>query len=147
MSSNIISIMNDFFTDDSFNSTVRPFVSRSISMAPALNVKEFYDRYEIYLKAPGLEPENFKVEINDKIVNISYEENTDNAQTTEQTDEGSYIRYEYATHETFMRSMMLAKTVDKSTIEAEYEKGILMVKINKVPEVQPHRVEVRVKGK
>ena len=146
MSSNIISIMNDFFTDDSFNSTVRPFVSRSISMAPALNVKEFDDRYEIYLKAPGLEPENFKVEINDKIVIISYQDMAEKAES-EQADEGSYIRYEYATHETFMRSMLLAKTVDKNSIEAEYEKGILMVKINKVPEVQPHRVEVKVKGR
>lgn len=145
MSSNIISLMNDFFTDDSFNSTVRPLMSRSISMAPALNVKEFDNRYEIFLKAPGLEPDKFKVEINDKILNISYE-HTDNNSDIEEADQGSFIRYEYATHESFMRSVMLAKTVDKATIDAEYEKGILKVSIHKVPEAQPHRVEVKVKG-
>jgi HSP20 family protein len=144
MSNNLISLVNDFMMDDSFTSFMRPVVSRPTVMAPAMNLQEYDTKYVLKLKAPDLDAEHFSVEINDKILTISYQSNDEGV---EESHKGEYLKYEWSTYQKFSRSVILSKSVDKESIEAEYEKGILIVEVQKTPEAQPKKISVKVKGK
>ncbi len=139
MSSNLLTLMDSFFDD--FRPVVASSVSRAVSTAPALNVREYKDKYEISLTIPGIDSKKIKIELVDRLLNINY--NHDD-QVKEKTDAGELIRQEYK-HYSFTRSVSLPKNVDESSIEAESENGILKIKINKLPESQPKAVEIKIK--
>ncbi len=147
MSSNLISLVNDFMMEDSFASFMRPVVSRPTVMAPAMNLQEYDDKYVLKLKAPDLDAEHFSVEINDKVLTISYQSSDEVVNESNEAGKGEYLKYEWSTYQKFSRSVILSKSVDKESIEAEYEKGVLIVDVKKTFEAQPKKISVKVKSK
>jgi HSP20 family protein len=132
---NLLTIMDDFFND------MRPLttgVTRAVYSSPALNVTEFKDRYEIKLFVPDLDPQKVKIELADKILNISY---TDETETKDEAEDGTLIREEYRQF-SFSRSLNLPKNVDESSIKAKSSRGTLLITVNKTPETQPKNVQV-----
>lgn len=126
---------------DNFFDEFRPITSqvgRWVSTSPALNIKEFKDRYEISLAVPGIDTSKIKVELNEQILTISYTHEEE--QEKEETD---YLRYEYKAS-SFSRSVALPKHVDTDSIKAGSAKGVLTVIVNKSPESQPKTIEIKV---
>jgi HSP20 family protein len=136
-SNNLLNIMDGFFDDFSPVTFVRP------SSTPALNVEEYDDRYEINLAIAGINPEKVTVELSNKNLTISYQHNEENQ---EADAKGKMLRQEY-NHYSFTRSVTLPKDVDETSIEAESSHGILKVIVQKIPEVQPKVVQVKVRTK
>jgi HSP20 family protein len=128
--------------DQFFDDGVRPMaytIGRNLSSAPALNVKEHKDRYEITLAVPGIDANKAKVELKENILTISYEDKMEDVQK-----EGDMVRQEYSEYVSFTRSLSLPKNVDENSIKAKYGKGILAIHINKLPEAQPRSVNIEV---
>ncbi len=130
--SNLQTIMDSFFDD------VRPLVYRqanSLSL-PALNVKEFDDKYEVTLTIPGIDASKIKIELVEKVLNITYNH------TEEVKDEKSnLIREEYKQF-SFTRSLTLPRSVDATSVKANSKNGILTILITKSPESQPKVIEI-----
>ena len=80
------SIFNDFFDTD--------WMEKANSTAPAINVFETENSYEVELAAPGLTKEDFKVNVDsdDNLV-ISMEKKIDNS---EKDKKGRYLRREFS---------------------------------------------------
>lgn len=102
---------------------------------PAVNISENKDNYLIELAAPGLEKNDFKIDLDNNVLTISSEKK----QEHEEKDE-HIMRREFS-YETFSRSFSLPEGVDAENIKATHKDGILKVFLPKSEEakVKPAR--------
>jgi len=107
---------------------------------PAVNVKENKDAFQLEVAAPGLEKKDFKLNVEDNLLTISYEKQT----STEHNSEDTKIhRQEFSTR-SFKRTFTLDEKIDAEKIQAKYENGILSVTLPKKEEVKitPKAIEI-----
>jgi HSP20 family protein len=129
--SNILTIMDSLFDD------VRPVLYRQANILAlrALNVTEFDNRYEITITIAGIDPNQIKLELADKVLNISYEDTGE----TSSVEKHTVLRQEYK-QSSFLRSVTLPKNVDQNSVKAKSKQGILTVVIDKTPETMPKQI-------
>ena len=132
--SSIPSLLNDFLTDDWFNSSLMNWRSEGASM-PAVNVKESNDDFKIEVAVPGMKRDDFKVELDNNILTIS---SSKEDKREEKDPDGEYTRREFS-YQSFQRSFSLPESkVEGGKISAKYTDGILYVTV-------PKREEAKVK--
>ncbi len=130
-SNSLPGLLDDFFTKDLFDWNNSNF-SNAGSTLPAVNVKETPESFEVEMAAPGMQKEDFKVELNNNILTISSEKEYEN----QQNESEKYSRKEFS-YQSFQRSFHLSKeAVDADNIEAKYENGVLRLRIPKREEVK-----------
>lgn len=102
---------------------------------PSANIVEEKDKFIIELAAPGLEKEDFKINVEDKTLSISVEK-----EEKKEEDDNKYTKKEFS-YTAFSRSFNLPDTINIEKIEASYKKGILNVHLPKKEEaiVKPAR--------
>jgi len=124
-------LFDDLFTRDLFDWGNSNF-SMSGTTLPAVNVKETADNFEVEMAAPGMNKDDFKVELNNNVLTISSEKKEDH----EEKEGDKYTRKEFS-YRSFQRSFTLAKeAVDADNIQAKYENGVLRLLIPKREEVK-----------
>ncbi len=101
-----------------------------------VNVREFDDRYELHLLAPGRTREDFTLELADDLMIIK------GAGVTP-PEEGQWQRKEYRLV-SFERSFELSEKIDPEGISAAYEAGILRVQLPKQSDRVTQRRELEV---
>lgn len=100
---------------------------------PSVNIRETDKAYEVEVAAPGLEKNNFKVELDNDMLMISAQKETKNE---EKDKEGNYTRREFS-YESFQRSFQLPEDmVEKDKISAAYKDGILHITVPKSTEAK-----------
>lgn len=121
---------NDF-VPTSFSALVDRFFNDSITRAggstfiPKTDVVETANAYEVHLALPGVNKEDFNIEVNDNYLTISGERKFQN----EKKDKNYHaIETHYGS---FSRSFTLPENIDASKINAKYNNGILEVTIPK----------------
>lgn len=126
--SNLIlpSLLDEIFKPDwnggiqNFNTTI-----------PAVNIKESEVDFKLELFAPGLKKEDFNIEIDQRTLSISSEKQTETDENNEK-----YSRKEFS-FSSFKRTFNLPETVNFDAIEANYESGILHLRLPKREEALP----------
>lgn len=102
----------------------------------ALDVEEDDEGLTFKADLPGMDPKDVSVEAKDGVLTIQGE------RTAEKEEENKiYHRYE-RTYGSFCRSFNLPKNVDAEKIEAKYKDGVLTVRVPKVEEAKPRKIEV-----
>lgn len=130
-------LFDDFFTRNLFDWGLSNH-SNTGTTIPAINIKENADMYQVMVAAPGMQKEDFKIELNNNTLTISSEKKSEH----DTKDGGHYSRKEFS-YQSFQRTFELAKeVVDADNIRARYENGILYLHIPKREEVkqQPARL-------
>lgn len=95
-------------------------------ITPAMNVKENPKDIQVEMAAPGLSKEDFKITIDDGILNVSAEKE----EKEEEKKEG-YVRKEFS-YNSFSRSVSLPESIDENKdIQATYRDGVLKMTIPK----------------
>jgi len=113
-------------------------LSRSYnSTAPAVNLKENNDAYELELVAPGISKKDIKVEVNKNMLIISYTE----PKQKEETVTDKYLLKEFG-HRSFKRSFTLPELANKEDINGSYENGVLSLQIAKKEIEAPKLIEI-----
>ncbi|WP_461790726.1 Hsp20/alpha crystallin family protein [Pedobacter sp.] len=107
-----------------------------ISKMPAVNIAETAVSYKIELAAPGLNKEDFKIEL--KKDNLSVWAEKKSEQTEEQKD---YTRKEFE-YLSFARSFVLPEGVDTEKISAEYLNGVLNITLGKKEPAKDEHKEI-----
>jgi HSP20 family protein len=107
--------------------------SKTNTTLPSVNIKENEEGFLVEMAAPGMEKEDFKVEVNNGYLTISSEKQQENK--TEDKKE-RYTKQEFS-YESFSRLFTLPTSADSEKIAARYEKGILTVAIPKREEAKP----------
>lgn len=117
---------NRYFFDDIFGKEFFNYPP-AFKTAPLVNVKENEKEFLLEVAAPGLQKEDFKLQVEDGVLSISAE-----IKTQSETDENTkYTRKEFS-YQSFRKSFTLNKeNVDTENIVAKYENGILNVSIPK----------------
>lgn len=122
----------DLFDDFALRDFLRPTFSRTGVSTPAVNIIETNDDFTLEMVAPGMKKEDFKVEVQENVLTVSYE-HADNR-------EGERQHWKYRTHEynyqSFSRSFALPETIEIEKIHAVYENGILNLVIPKKDEAK-----------
>ncbi len=122
------SLFNDSFLSD-----------RMVSRVPAVNIAETDNEYQIELAAPGMKKDDFKINLDKNLLTISVEKKD------EKTEEDKrYNKREYS-YMSFVRTFTLPEFADQENIEAEYNDGILQLKIAKKEEAKMQAREISVK--
>ena len=125
-------MLDRFFDDDFFNWPSQFKMSdRSL---PAINIKETDTAFLMEVAAPGLNKEDFKVEVHNDLLTISSEQ-----ETNKESNDDGYTRREFS-FSSFQRSFSLPEGVDSEAINAIYKDGILQLSIPKV-EVKEEEVK------
>jgi HSP20 family protein len=141
--SSLPSLMDEFFSHDplfkwgtdwmtDFNS------GRSLGTSlPAVNIRETNDEFVLEVAAPGMSKQNFRVECSGNQLTISYQQQQENTNGSQNTD---YWRREF-NFESFQRSFQLPETANSEKVDARYVDGILTVTVAKKEEArnQPAR--------
>ena len=104
-----------------------------------VNIRETDQHYELDVIAPGCRKEDFKINVQDNILSISYAVNKNNDQ-----EKVGWVRNEYE-QRAFTRTFTLEDTVDLNNITATYSDGILRLKLGKNEKAKmiPRSIEVK----
>lgn len=119
-------LLDDFFNDGFFDAV--PFAALAKTngaFVPGANVIENSDNFIIELAAPGLDRNDFKVEIKNGILNVSSEKQE------EHEEEGKNFRRREFSFAAFNRSFALPDNLLEDKIDAKYQNGILKLTLPK----------------
>lgn len=124
--------VNDF-VPTSFSSLINRFFNDSVtygggsqySFVPKVDIVENDKAFEIAVAVPGMNKEDFKLDLNDNYLTVSGER-----KFTRERKENHFQSIE-TQYGTFSRSFLLPETVDAEKISAKYNNGILEITLPK----------------
>jgi HSP20 family protein len=110
---------------------------RQESWLPAVDVYDSKDAVVLKAELSGMDPGDIQIEVEDNVLTIKGERKFE-----EKIDEGRYYRVERR-FGSFERSLALPQGVRPDDIQADYEDGILVVRVPKAEEEKPRKIEVK----
>lgn len=118
--------------------TANEFEGRSYGLA--LDVAEEADAYILRANLPGVKLEDISVNIHDDVLTIS-------AETAAETfEENSRVLIRERRRGKFTRSLRFPVDVRGDAVEADFDNGVLNVRIPKAEEAKPRQIPVNVAG-
>ena len=126
----IAKFRNNNLLDDFFNYGYSPrFVDNSFNHnTPAVNILEEKDEFKIEVAAPGLNKEDFEIELDNFVLTVSSK-----SENIKPKDNERFTMREF-NYASFKRSFTLPKTVKTDKIKATHKDGILTISIPKKEE-------------
>ncbi|MGD1998179.1 MAG: Hsp20/alpha crystallin family protein [Flavobacteriaceae bacterium] len=126
-------------TNPWFPSLLDEFITRDLGVdlvtrsqaVPAVNISETDTAFSLALAAPGKTRKDFQIELDEHILTISSDSNTEHESSHE-----NFTRKEFS-YESFQRSFRLPDTVNTQAIKANYKEGILTLELPKLKEAIP----------
>ena len=109
-----------------FPSAARSF-GQEVFAFPQTNIHETPDAYHLELNAPGRSKEDFKIQVEQGLLTISFDKKEETAQ---QSDDYKTIRREFE-FKSFKRSFSVDEKIDVEGIQAKYENGVLKLLLPK----------------
>jgi HSP20 family protein len=116
------SLVEEFFNGDFFPTF---FDLENKYSIPAVNIVESKDEYRIEVAAPGLNKEDFHIQLDNHVMTVSSEKE----ENREEKDE-KVMRKEFS-YSTFRRCFSLPETVNAEKIRANHKDGILQIIVPK----------------
>jgi len=105
---------------------------------PAMDVAETDDHYVLRADLPGLSEDDVHVELEENILTISGKRSS-----AHEESKNGYHRVERS-YGSFSRSVALPEGVDADGIQANFDKGVLEVKVAKPEQIKPRKVAISV---
>jgi len=103
-----------------------------------VNISETEKNYHLEVIAPGFEKSDFKVNLDQDVLTIAAEKQSESKNENEKE-----IRKEYS-YRSFKRSFTLDEKIDAAGIEAKYVNGILTLNLPKKEEVKSASKEINI---
>jgi HSP20 family protein len=126
------SSLNDFvpttfsnLIDRFFNESLTRQGGSAYSFVPRVDIVENEKAFEIHVAVPGMNKEDFKIDLNDNFLTVSGER-----KFTREKKENNYHSIE-TQYGSFSRSFTLPENVDAHSINAKYNNGILEITVPK----------------
>jgi HSP20 family protein len=137
MFSNFFTDIDRMFDDDMFLMPMH--LSRfGNSNLPAANIRETDKEYNIELAVPGMKRDDFNIEIDENMISISSEK-----EENRNEDRENYHRREY-NYSSFSRSFRLPEAVKAENIKAQYDNGVLHIKVPKAAQGGQRKKKINV---
>jgi HSP20 family protein len=108
------------------------------SWLPAVDVHETSKELRLDVELPGIREEDVELDVENGMLSIHGQKS---AERKEEGEEGRYHLVERS-YGTFFRSFQLPAGVDEKQIHADYDKGVLHIRIPKAALPQPRRIQI-----
>ena len=116
--------------------TPQPAGSTLRRWMPAMDLVETDDSFVLRADLPGLSEEDIKLEFEDGTLTVSGERKAEHESKSE-----GYYRVERA-FGSFSRSLTLPQGVDPEAVSANFDRGVLEIRIPKPEQRKPRRIEI-----
>ena len=108
------------------------------TFAPSVDIYEDEHTITLQMEVPGIDEKDIDVRIEDNTLTVHGERKMEKEQKEE-----NFRRIERQ-YGSFTRSFTLPSSVDRGQVSAEYEKGVLKIKLAKKAEAKPKQIKVNV---
>jgi HSP20 family protein len=108
------------------------------SFAPPVDIYEDEHSYTLKLEVPGIEEKDIDVKLENSTLTVSGERRFEKEEKEE-----NYRRVERR-YGSFVRSFTLPQTIDSESVAAEYDKGLLKIRLAKKAEAKPKQIKISV---
>jgi HSP20 family protein len=110
----------------------------SSSFAPAVDVYEDDHQVTLKIEVPGIDEKDIDVRLKNNTLTVHGERKLEKEEKEE-----NYRRVERQ-YGSFTRSFTLPTTVDAEGVSAQYDKGVLKIRLNKKAEAKPKQIKISV---
>jgi HSP20 family protein len=110
------------------------------SFAPPVDVYEDEHNVVLKLEVPGIDEKDIDVRIENNTLTVHGE------RKFEKDEKEENFRRVERSYGSFTRSFTLPSTIDAEHVTADYDKGVLKIKLNKKEEAKPKQIKVNVGG-
>ncbi|HOW30259.1 MAG TPA: Hsp20/alpha crystallin family protein [Bacteroidales bacterium] len=121
------SLVDEFFGKDLVPGW---FDSETGITEPSVNIAEGKSEFRIEVAAPGLEKDDFRINLQNNVLSISSEK-----EISKEEKEEKFMRREFS-YSQFRRSFSLPDTADAGNIKANHKNGVLYITIPKKEEAK-----------
>jgi len=101
-------------------------------------IRETNDNVQLTFELPGMKKDDIKVAVRDGVLTVS-----GSREFKSESKDDDYVRCEICSG-SFSRSFTLPESVNSEKISADYKNGLLEIKLDKLEEVKPKEIEVKV---
>jgi HSP20 family protein len=129
-------LFNDLLSE--FPVAARSF-GQELFAFPQANIHETPDAYHLELNAPGRSKEDFKIQVEQGLLTISFEKKEENTSS----DDYKTIRREFD-YRSFKRSFSVDDKINVDGIQAKYENGVLKLLLPKKEESKPSTKQINI---
>ena len=129
--------MNRLFRD-AFGPEGREEALTTTNFAPLVDVYEDEHSITLKIEVPGIDEKDIDVRIENNTLTVHGERKFEKEEKEE-----NYRRVERQ-YGSFVRTFTLPQTVDQDSVQADYEKGVLKIKLAKREEAKPKQIKVNV---
>lgn len=105
---------------------------------PAVDVRENEREYTFEIELAGVSPEQVEVTADNGVLTVRGEKS---AHVQREQEEGR-VHFVERSYGSFVRSFQLPQGVDDSAISAEFDDGLLTVRVPKAARPQPRRIDI-----
>lgn len=102
---------------------------------PPINIGATTEQVDVYLFAPGLDPNELDISIQQNLLSIAGQ------RRVERSEDQRWYRTERYSGE-FRRAVTLPEDVDPDRVDASYRDGVLHVSVQRRQQAQPRRISV-----
>jgi HSP20 family protein len=107
--------------------------NRVSGFTPPVDVHETEDEYLVKVDLPGVKSEEVNIEVNDSVLSLS------GSRVADETGAAQLVERPYGT---FARTLTLPQGVNSDSIEADYQDGVLELRIPKPAEQKPKKIAI-----
>ena len=133
LQSDMARLMNSMFSGQALGGNGGTGVS---TWLPPVDIHEAEESLVLAFDLPGMKEDEIQIELDDNVLTVSGQR-----ERQEERKDDSYYRYERR-FGSFSRSVALPAGVNEETIEANYENGVLEIRVRKPEEYKPKRIQI-----
>jgi HSP20 family protein len=117
--------------------------SATAEWIPAVDVREYADRFELLIDLPGVEPQGVEITLDNGVLTLSGERREE-LTTSHASEADTAIQQERRERRQgrFYRRFILPDTADAENVKASGRHGVLEISIKKHARAQPKRIAV-----
>lgn len=115
--------------------------SATATWVPAVDIREYPDRFELYVDVPGVETSAVDLTLEDSVLTLSGERSAKGPGNGNGELVPQYQRIERSQGR-FYRRFVLPDMVDSEKVNASGKDGVLRVIIPKLPKSMPRRIQI-----
>ena len=128
--------------DDAFSGWPQEQGTITSAWFPPCDIVEDGESVRIMMELPGVEPDDVRLSLENNILTIRGEKR----QQQESTEGGRVHRYERS-YGTFERSFSLPNTVDADNVSADYDNGVLTIRLQKAERMRPREIPLNTRSR
>lgn len=116
--------------------------SATSEWSPAVDVREYSDRFQLLLDVPGVEPKDVEITLDSGVLAVSGQRAEERTVGSNGAERPQQQRIERRLGR-FHRRFILPDTADADNVNASGRNGVLEIVIPKQPKAQPRRITVK----